>query len=365
MLGKLVALSHEFGGERYVHGGGGNSSAKNLSRLWIKPSGSAMRDMRADSFVVVDREKMRAFYDYQPSGDWRQREHDLKEIITAAIVPGGTGRPSVETAMHDSFPQTFGLHTHPPLVGGLICSAGGKAFAEKNLPDALWVDVCEPGYTLCMNVRRAADQYRRRHFREPAVVLMQNHGLFVSGNTPEAVRAAMEEVFAVVGRAVDAAGVAHELSFGPEPDAESVGRVFDVLQEVAGDDASVILPSGPFAVPDGAVCSDHVIHARAEAYRGEPTAAGLAQYHARHGYWPRIVVADTGVYGVGKTHKAASFALDHAKDGAIVAQYAGAFGGVVTLSPGLVDFVEQWEVESYRRKSSSSSVRLDTPPADA
>ena len=35
----IVELSHEFGGPAYVKGGGGNTSVKNESTLWVKPSG--------------------------------------------------------------------------------------------------------------------------------------------------------------------------------------------------------------------------------------------------------------------------------------------------------------------------------------
>ncbi len=55
MLETLAVLSREFGGPAYVKGGGGNTSAKSASTLWIKPSGTALQEMTPARFVALDR----------------------------------------------------------------------------------------------------------------------------------------------------------------------------------------------------------------------------------------------------------------------------------------------------------------------
>ena len=54
------------------------------------------------------------------------------------------------------------------------------------------------------------------------------------------------------------------------------------------------------------------------------------------------------VFGIGPTDKKASLALEFAQDGALVMQLAEAFGGIEYLSDSSREFIENWEVESYR-----------------
>jgi rhamnose utilization protein RhaD (predicted bifunctional aldolase and dehydrogenase) len=55
-LDTIVQLSHEFGTSAYVKGGGGNTSAKDDSTLWVKPSGTTLAGMTRESFVAMNRE---------------------------------------------------------------------------------------------------------------------------------------------------------------------------------------------------------------------------------------------------------------------------------------------------------------------
>ena len=41
-LKTIVELSHEFGTPDYVKGGGGNTSFKDETTLWVKPSGTTL-----------------------------------------------------------------------------------------------------------------------------------------------------------------------------------------------------------------------------------------------------------------------------------------------------------------------------------
>jgi hypothetical protein len=127
-----------------------------------------------------------------------------------------------------------------------------------------------------------------------------------------------------------------------------VGKVYDLLLAVAGEEASAILPSGRFAMPEGALTPDQVDYCRPEAYRGALSEEGLHHYFAEFGYWPRVVVTGNAVYGIGRTHKIAAQALDFALDVGLIAQYATAFGGASALSPEAVHYLENWELDSYR-----------------
>ena len=142
ILDIITALSHEFGTDRYVRGGGGNTSCKDESTLWVKPSGTTLAGLAPDKFVALDRAI--------PS----EREALVKEVMGNAILPETPGRASVEAPLHDSLSARYVVHTHPYIVNGMTCAKNGKAVCAELFPDALWLDYIDPGYTLCMEVRK-------------------------------------------------------------------------------------------------------------------------------------------------------------------------------------------------------------------
>ncbi len=96
VLDTIAKLSGEYGGPEYVLGGGGNTSCKDEDTLWIKPSGTRVKDMTRDSFVAMDRKKIAELYSMAPTEDAVEREKIVKDMMFAAVVPGSEGRPSVE-----------------------------------------------------------------------------------------------------------------------------------------------------------------------------------------------------------------------------------------------------------------------------
>ena len=49
-LKTIVELSREFGGVEFVKGGGGNTSVKNDTTLWVKPSGTTLKGLTQETF---------------------------------------------------------------------------------------------------------------------------------------------------------------------------------------------------------------------------------------------------------------------------------------------------------------------------
>lgn len=137
------------------------------------------------------------------------------------------------------------------------------------------------------------------------------------------------------------------------PDAEVTGTMQNRLQQLMGPDAQGFAAYGPAAVAEGPLTPDHIVYAKAFPFKGELAEATLASFKKRHGYKPRIIVQDHGVYAVGTTQAKAQMAMDLALDGAQVLQLAEAFGGTQYLGDDARQFIENWEVESYRESIST------------
>jgi rhamnose utilization protein RhaD (predicted bifunctional aldolase and dehydrogenase) len=67
-------------------------------------------------------------------------------------------------------------------------------------------------------------------------------------------------------------------------------------------------------------------------------------------YAPKVVVSGVRIYEVGNSQKNAELALELAQDGALVMQLAEAFGGINYMTDPQREFIENWEVESYRAR---------------
>ncbi len=353
-LKTITELSHEFGTAQYVQGGGGNTSCKDDTTLWVKPSGTTLLRIQPEEFVALDRAKLRELFDAEVSRESSEREQQVKELMMRAVRPDSSGRPSVEAPLHESFEAVYVVHVHPALVNGMTCAQEGAAACARLFPDALWMDYTDPGYTLCIASRDAMNGYRKEHGHEPELVFMQNHGVFVAGDSPEDIREAYLRVMNTLKKAVAEAGVSMELETGPQPVPEAVDEMTRRLQELLGPEhAAVVRAGGSFIVPEGPLSPDHIVYSKSYHLVGEPTEEAVAAFREQHGYLPLVISCESGVYAVGKDEKTADLALTLSRDGALVAQLTEAFGGPRYMDKRASDFIENWEVESYRRQVAS------------
>lgn len=351
LLQTITALSHEFGTVDYVRGGGGNTSAKTANTLWIKPSGTVLAELTPERFIAMSRAKLGELYVADIPRESAAREAVVKDMMTAAVNPGESGRPSVEAPLHDILNFTYVVHNHPAIVNGFTCAQDGPAVCARLFPDALWVPYVDPGYTLCMDVRHRVHDFAQRHGHEPALIILDNHGIVAGANTADEIRAIFHRVMDALRAECRRAGIPFELRTVPPANLGALPVVKQTIQSLLGVDAAHIAGDGTaFAVPPGPISPDHMVYAKAYPYVGPLTADGLRAFRARWGYPPRLIITEAGVLGVGNSRKQADLAFEFAQDGALVMQYAAAFGGIEYLTDAGRDFIENWEVEAYRQK---------------
>lgn len=345
-LKTIVELSHEFGSVDYVKGGGGNTSVKDERTLWVKPSGTTLGGLTEKTFVAMNRAKINELYTVETPTEAAAREELVKNLMAAA-VENDAGRPSVEAPLHNAFNARFVVHTHPALVNGMTCAKEGEAVCRRLFPDALWVEYIDPGYTLCMEVRRRMAAYEQANGREPSLLVLKNHGIFIAAETADEIRALYARVMGALDDACRQAGVSQTLEIEETlVDLEMEGRI----RQLFGSDAACLASSGRFPVAPGPLTPDHLVYAKAFPFAGPFTEEGAARYKAERGYAPKVVEDGQRVYGIGTSQKNADLALELAQDAALVIQLAQAFGGVEYMTDAAREFIENWEVESYRQK---------------
>ncbi|MBL7215889.1 MAG: class II aldolase/adducin family protein [Phycisphaerae bacterium] len=162
LLEQITALSHQYGTPDYVRGGGGNTSVKTAKTLWVKPSGTTLKDLRPDLFVALDRAKLSRLYDIVPPAESAARETVVKDVMGDAVLPSSKGRASVEAPLHDSLAATFVVHTHPALVNGITCAKEGKAACQKCSPMPFgWITSIPATRSVCRSGTKS------KHLRNP------------------------------------------------------------------------------------------------------------------------------------------------------------------------------------------------------
>lgn len=350
LLATITDISNRYGADpAFVLAGGGNTSAKTSSILWVKPSGVALATITADQFVPMDRSKLEALLAARYSEDPAAREAEVKRAMLAAVCPGATGRPSVEAVLHHLFNATYVVHTHPALVNGMTCALDGAKACATLFPTALWVAYTDPGYLLAVAVRDEMARYTRQHGRQPAIVFLQNHGVFVAANTREEIDRLHEHIMSTLRRAYEKAGVPTTLITGTL-DNDCVQRYAPPLRILTSEaDRQFVVAGAPFAVAEGPLSPDHIVYAKSFPYTGPIEVGAIDDFARARGYRPVIVSQPGAVFAAGSTLKNALTALEVAKDAALVAQLAAAFGGVRYMDDRARTFIEQWEVESYRK----------------
>ncbi len=359
-LKELVEISRHYGrDEEYVVGGGGNSSFKDQRHLFIKPSGTTLADLTEAGMVKMRRDRLDAIWAREYPRDPGERERRVLEDLMAAREQGESRRPSVETLLHELVPGSCVVHAHPALVNGLTCGGRGRRIARALFPnDMLWIPVVNPGYVLAAECRRAMEKRRRSGGAFPRIIFLQNHGVFVSGDSVEEIRALYDGIAEKLGARVKRRP---DLADAPYSDPARVERMKLLLEERIGGDVRFLrnrdiihLVSSRRAFTP--LCSlsytpDHIVYCGHEplwiglGVGQREISDAIAAYTKRNGHEPRIVAVEgLGVFARGDT--AGAMFIDALK----VSVYAESFGGPSLMPRDKRDFIRHWEVERYRAR---------------
>lgn len=384
----LIAISRKFGQDsRFVIAGGGNTSYKDENRLWVKASGHALATITEDGFAVLDRALLNEMGEKAYNEDTAIREEQVKNDLSVACITKDR-RPSVETSLHNCMGFAFVVHLHPTLVNGLMCSVNAEAACKEIFPDALYIEYTDPGYTLFKKVYDQIKAYKAEKGKEPQVIFLQNHGIFVGGDTTAEIEGIYSEVLGKLEAKVAA------LPEGDTAVSETVtdvvpairqmlsrsGRGFKTLKVTKNalvdffiDGCSVTSTGSvtdcpgksgfdkiakPFTPDIIVYCKSSYIFIEAESDEEilKQAEEEIEAFVSGKGYTPRVLlIKGIGLIAVGDSSRNAQIITDVFTDAMKVAFYAQSFGGEHPMERAWIDFIDNWEVENYRRKVASSA----------
>lgn len=369
----LIKVSRSYGSKKeYVIAGGGNTSYKDENHLWIKASGVNLSTIEENGFCILDRNKLNDIPNQTFSSDPDTREDQVKNaLLNSRIDPGSGLRPSVETSLHNLFEASFVVHTHSTLVNGLMCSNNAseetlRIFGEE----VLYVPYTDPGYVLFTAIDAEIKKYKAKFNAEPKVVLLQNHGIFVAANTIEEIDIIYNDVNGKLKGAFENFPVFNEIEVS-----DKMIEVLPAVRMLLSDEklkiASAINSSWiskfissidtfnkgiakPFNPDQMVYCmSEYLFVENSNSTKSiiEELKTKVADFKTRKGAVPKVIfVENEGVIVAEDTPVSVGYLKDLVNDFCQISTLSENFGGPHPLTPEQAAFIENWEVENYRKK---------------
>ena len=388
LITEMVGLSRRFGADaEFVRAGGGNSSAKVDGVMHIKPSGVSLAALTADSLIALAIQPLRDVLDDRGVGGPGSGSDEVLRVAgSARLPPIDERRPSVELLFHALLPEPIVLHTHPTTVNTLTCSIGGAALAAQILGDrVLWIPYTDPGLPLARAIRDARAAYEQRAGPSPRAILLQNHGLIVSGSSAREIEDRSRDVVAAIaefgaGRSVVPWGAVDEMERSVAGEiVEALGPRIGALLTVDGRPSTAVFDDSPLALGvagsalgrsfanGGPLTPDQIVYAGSWPLLlptppvdgpGAVVAleAALAE-RVQRGLEPPIIVlvAGVGLFAVGLSGGQADIARTLFVDAMRIAEGAHRLGGIRPLAAPDRRYIEDWEAEAYRKTVARSS----------
>jgi rhamnose utilization protein RhaD (predicted bifunctional aldolase and dehydrogenase) len=171
-----------------VQAAGGNTSLKLGDTMWIKASGTWLKDAAAkDIFVPLDLPRLKAAL-VADSPDCES----CVGFVRSDLNPSGL-RPSIETSVHGLMPQAVVLHVHCVNTIAFAVREDGEAELARHLKAFNWafVPYARPGLQLSQAIKKVLRD-------KVDVLVLGNHGLVVAAETVAAAEALLRNVIAEV-----------------------------------------------------------------------------------------------------------------------------------------------------------------------
>lgn len=376
-LNDLIEISRFYGADKeYVIAGGGNTSFKDEQTIWVKASGEALATISEEGFVALDRAKLHVISGNNYSEDPVTREDQVKkDLYNSIIYPSKNKRPSVETSLHEMIRYRFVVHLHPTLINGILCSRNAKNLTKQLFGESvLFVPYIDPGYTLFKKLEKEIVDYREKNSTDPKVIFLENHGVFVGSDSTEEIRKIYGDIFSTIEK-----HIAKITDNEPIPYNPIMNKVLPGLRMLFSEDKPKVIRFRNNALISKYYSSqqefhkislpltpDIIVYCKTRyLYIDQSSTAErildslktqLPRFRNEFGYTPKVVVIkDMGLFAVDETYSSAESVLDVYEDLIRVSHYALQCGGIKFLTPEQVAFIDQWEVENYRRKIARSA----------
>ena len=386
-LRELITISRAVGADPdLVQGGGGNTSVKTRDGvvMLVKASGTSLADMEGSrGWALLDLAKLEAILAVKGLSALAsaRREKRVLELLAGTVIRPAGARPSVESNLHALLDRVV-IHTHPVGLNVLLCSRRSRQLSlevvGKPRGEPLYVPYIDPGYTLAARMETEIARYRRRHGAPPAVVLLENHGLFVAAPEVDECLALSKEITDrgrrfIGGKRVNPLVPSAAMNGAGKQDGAALEvrraliRGGAAALEVRRDDTPLAREfidsrEAMAAAGQGAFTPDQIVYCRTHPLLLTPGDGrqfrAVAAYRSKHGLDPRVVLSPrTGVFYAAPDLRQLRIVAEVYRSAMATILRSSRAGGPRFLTPRQARFIEGWEVEAFRARLSAGKDR--------
>lgn len=166
----------------FIQGAGGNLSWKEGNVLWVKASGTWLRDAKDKPiFIPLDLEKARI------------QAALGQENYTACLLNDSGLKPSIETAFHALLPEKIVVHCHMVDCIALSVTKNAQSDFEQRLSGLAWqwVDYIKPGAPLALAMTKKLNKASDHSIN---IWVLANHGIILAADTLEEIEVLLQDV---------------------------------------------------------------------------------------------------------------------------------------------------------------------------
>jgi NAD(P)-dependent dehydrogenase (short-subunit alcohol dehydrogenase family) len=220
--------------------------------------------------------------------------------------------------------------------------------------------------------RKSCKNWKNAYGTQPKIIFLENHGVFVGADTTDEIKTIYLEIRSEILRKCGGEPIIEKL-----PVEDRVSDIMPALRAILSDAGyktlrvrnntfirnfiqdeasfqSVMLPFNPdgivyckarplFLDPDRSTANNIVDFAK----------KAIQSYRTDYGYDPKVIaLKGLGLIASGDNSAAADIILDVFEDNMKIAWYSRHFGGHQFLSEEAIQFIDNWEVENFRRQVS-------------
>ncbi|MBA7509804.1 hypothetical protein ES705_01773 [subsurface metagenome] len=361
---ELVEISRFYGKDSgFLLAGGGNTSFKDESYIYVKASGFKLASIEEDGFVKLDRNALNQIWKKKYPVDVGLREKQALQDLMNSRASGETKRPSVESLLHAILPQKYVVHTHPAMVNGLTCSKNGRYIAEQLFHTrCIWVPSVNPGYILAKVIKTQLVEHKKKYRLLPDIILLENHGMFVGAETIREIKNIHDFIIGTLKK---------QIVYEPDFSSVQVSKVeiekiynriknYPVFKDVYItfenniEISAAVKDSASFQKVRYPYIPDHLVYAGPEMLFIEDLnniEQDIDQYRERNECYPKVIaVKMTGVFTLGDKEESSHITMLLFLDALKIAVYTESFGGYKFMDKEQIDFIKNWETEEFRSK---------------
>ena len=347
-----------------IQAGGGNASAKydedGKSMMVIKASGFLMSEVdEAKGYAQIELDKILSILTDVKNGKL-SIEDDASINFRTNEANIGVLRPSIETFLHALLPQRYILHVHA--LTTLIYASSKRFLADmasqwdapnalsNKLSKALLVPYEKPGIHLAIAMMKGVERYIAHYGVSPDVIILQNHGLIVASDNPDALYDAITTVEDDIK-----AHIGLPKSFGKlYADQRLIKKAINSVMKHkrifvrANEDRDLVdykngMPSFPDALVFCGLEPLNVETKNRDLSTLDLITDAMTSYFDKYDDFPKVVLLDTALYFCGESIKKCLEVQDVLKIQGIIRREVG--DSLVTLSQEQAYTLLNWEAD--------------------